>query len=167
MEFTIMTATRSTEARLAEWKEIDWDARLWTIPSARMKGRKLKRTSHTVPLNARAIAILRELQARRSGDLIFPGWVDGRALSGAACGKVLELMGRTETLHGFRTSFRTWASEETDYAREICEKALSHTIGSDVERAYDRGDLLKKRRGLMQAWADFCLPPAARLVNVA
>jgi integrase len=168
LEFTVLTATRSSEARKAEWSEINWNDRLWTIPASRMKGVKNKRQPHVVPLSTRAIEILKGLHARRAGSLIFPGFVDGKPLSDAACGKVLELMGRSETLHGFRSSFRTWASEETEYAREICEKALAHQVGDDTERSYDRGDLLKKRRGLMQAWCDYCHPPAGvRLVNVA
>lgn len=168
-EFTILTATRSSEARKAEWKEIDWKTGVWTIPAERMKGRKNKRKSHRVPLNTRAMAILRELQGQKPGEFIFAGFVAGKPLCDAACGKVLELMGRTETLHGFRGSFSSWRRQKMakEFSRELAELALAHAVGTDVERAYQHDDALDARRPLMEAWCDYCLPSAVRLVNAA
>jgi integrase len=171
-EFTAVTATRSAEARKACWGEIDWKTGVWTIPAERMKGRKNQRKEHRVPLSSRAVSILRELQGVRTvkpDEYIFPGFVIGKPLSDRTCIKVMELMGRTETLHGFRGSFSSWRRQKMarEFSRELAELALAHKVGTDVERAYQHDDALDARRPLMQAWCDYCLPPGVRLANVA
>jgi integrase len=134
---------------LATWDEIDIDRAVWTIPKERMKAGK----EHRVPLAYRPLAILISLPRR--GDYVFQR--KGRPLSNMAMLKTLALAGYPDpTVHGFRSSFRTWAAEMTDVARDIAEAALAHSVGSDVERAYQRGELFDKRRNLMNLWAEFC-----------
>ena len=147
LEFCILTAARTGEITGATWDEIDLQAKTWTIPAERMKAGN----EHKVPLCARAVEILRGLD--RHGDLVFP-------LSHASMLELLRGMRRGITVHGFRSTFRTWASEQTSFAHEVCEAALAHTIPNAVERAYRRGDLFDKRRKLMDAWAQFCARPA-------
>jgi integrase len=154
LEVTILTALRSGEALGATWDEIDLRAAVWTVPEQRMKGGK----AHRVPLSARVTEILRELAEHRESDLVFPSQRIGRPLSSAAMPKVLAALGRAEvTVHGFRSSFRDWAAEQTNFPRELAEKVLAHATGDETERAYQRGDLFEKRRKLMQAWAAYCL----------
>jgi integrase len=150
LAFTILTAARTGEIIGAKWSEIDLDAGVWTVPAERMKAG----VEHRVPLSDPALQILREMEAIRSGDFVFPGGKRGRPLSNMAMLKTLERMGRDDlTVHGFRSSFRDWASETTAFPSEVVEAALAHTIESKVERAYRRGDLFEKRRELMGAWA--------------
>jgi integrase len=150
LEFTILTAARSSEVRGATWPEIDLYGATWTIPAERMKADN----SHRVPLSGRAVEILRDMQKRRENDLVFPGAKAGRPLSDASLSKMLVIMGRDDvTVHGFRSTFRDWAAERTNFPRELAEKALAHTVGDETERAYQRGDLFEKRRRLMDAWA--------------
>lgn len=158
LEFLILTAARSGEALGARWDEIDLDARVWTVPAARMKAG----VAHRVPLTDRALAILEAVAPLRGkGDLVFPGQRPGRPLSGMAFEMLLRRMGREGvTPHGFRSTFRDWAAEETSFAREIAEQALAHTVGDATERAYRRGDALERRRQLMMAWAAHCEPAA-------
>lgn len=154
LEFTILTAVRSGEARGATWAEIDLEAKVWTIPPDRMKSEK----EHRVPLSERAVTILREMEAVAVNALVFPGQRDKRALSDMTLAKALKTAGAGEfTVHGFRSSFRDWAAEETNFQREVAEAALAHAVGDAVERAYRRGDALEKRRRLMSAWASYCL----------
>ncbi len=153
LEFIILTATRSGEAIGARWGEIDMQNALWTIPAHRMKAGR----EHRVPLSRRAMAILREMQAARSCDdpevLVFPGQRFNHPLSVTSTAMVLRRMGRGKlTTHGFRSSFRDWVGECTNFPRELAEAALAHRVGDAVERAYRRGDALKKRRTLMGAW---------------
>jgi len=154
LEFLILTAARSGEVRDAPWQEIDLEAKVWTVPAERMKGG----AEHRVPLSDRAIEILQDAESRRSG-LIFPG-VYVMAMN--------RLLPPGLTIHGFRSSFRDWAGEETAFPSEIAEAALAHTIGNAVERAYRRGDALEKRRALMDAWARHCEPVSvpANVVNL-
>lgn len=154
LEFTILTAARSAEARGANRSEFDLKKGVWTIPAERMKGR----VAHRVPLPARAVEIAQEMAplAERSGGLIFPGQGTGRPLTDTAAVKVLRSLGRTETLHGFRSTFRDWAAETTHYPNHVVEMALAHSIGSAVEAAYRRGDLFEKRRELMADWGEYC-----------
>jgi integrase len=154
LEFLILTATRSGEVRGARWTEIDFAARVWVIPPARMK----TAVEHRVPLTDRALAILRELAAVRLGELIFPGARRGEPLHGNTLRMALGTLEKGITCHGFRSSFRDWAGEETDYPHDICEAALSHTRRDKTHSAYQRGDLLAKRRKLMEAWGQFCEP---------
>jgi len=152
LQFAILTAARRGEVLGARWDEIDFQHRVWTIPGSRMKAGK----EHRVPLSEAAIEILRPLHAVRSSEFVFPG-KPGRALSNSAMLKLLELMGRGDlTAHGFRSTFRDWAAETTNYQHEVVEQALAHTISNGVERAYRRGDLFEKRARLMAAWADYC-----------
>src|SRR5215470_9958861 len=148
LEFTILTAARVSEVVGARWSEINGD--VWNIPAERMKGGK----SHRVPLSRRAMELLEAL--RQNGDLIFPGPKFGRALNINAPRKLLIGMGPRVTVHGFRSSFRDWAAESTNYPNHVVEQALAHTIGSRVERAYRRTDVFEQRRRLMDAWTMFC-----------
>src|SRR5262249_37769256 len=148
LEFTILTAARVSEAVGARWSEMSGD--VWTVPAERMKGGK----PHRVPLSRRAMDLLKMLP--RKGDLIFPGPKFGRALNINAPRKLLIDMGHRVTVHGFRSSFRDWAAERTNFPSEVAEMALAHVVGSKVEAAYRRGDMFDKRRRLMDAWAEFC-----------
>lgn len=151
LEFTILTAARSGEVRGAIWAEIDLDAGLWVVPADRIKMGK----EHRVPLSASAIALLNELP--REGDLVFPGAKENTALSDMSLTAVLRRMKRTDiTVHGFRSTFRDWCAESTNFPREVCEHALAHSLPDKVEAAYRRGDLLDKRVQLMKAWAEYC-----------
>lgn len=150
LELLILTAARSGEIRGATWNEINLDARLWTIPADRMKAGK----EHRVALSDAAVALLRALQRR--GDFVFPGRDPKRPISDMTLTAVLRRMGRGDlTAHGFRSTFRDWAAERTNYAAELAEMALAHAVPSKVEAAYRRGDMLTKRYALMHAWADF------------
>jgi integrase len=155
LEFTILTAARSGETRLAAWDEIDLQARVWTVPAGRMKGGK----EHRVPLSDAAMAVLTRMAAMRESDHVFPG--QRGPLSHTAMMEVLQRMGRRDiTIHGFRATFKTWAGERTNFANHVVELALAHTIGNAVEQVYRRGDLFDKRRKLMDAWATYCARPA-------
>jgi integrase len=147
LEFLILTATRLSEVANATWEEIKLDRREWVIPGTRMKGGK----DHVVPLSRRCLEILR--QHSQTGRAPFP--------SNQMIARVLKLMGRNDiTVHGFRSTFRDWAAERTQYPNHVVEMALAHSIPSAVEAAYRRGNLLEKRRRLMDAWAEFCASPA-------
>jgi integrase len=153
LEFLILTAARSGEVRGATWDEIDLDAALWTVPAHRMKAAR----DHRVPLVARAIEILRE-RARggaRSAGLVFPN-DRGEAHSVNVFGALFRRIGVTGvTTHGFRSSFRDWAGDETEHPREVTEAALAHAVGDATELAYRRSDALARRRRLMEEWAGF------------
>lgn len=149
LEFAILTACRSGEVRGATWKEVDLKEATWTIPAERMK---MKR-EHRVALNAEAVTLLESLS--QTGDLIFPN-TKGEMLSDMTLTAVLRRMGRSDiTAHGFRSTFRDWCSESTNYPRDVAEMALAHSIGDKVEAAYRRGDLFEKRRRMMKEWGKF------------
>ncbi len=152
LEFTILTAARSGETRGATWDEIDFERQAWTIPATRMKTKE----KHRVPLSRQAIEILRELPRIDDSPLVFPSPTTGRALSDMTLTKAMRDLGGRETVHGFRSSFRDWCSEETTTPREIAEAALSHAVGNQVETAYARSDLFEKRRALMDRWGRVC-----------
>lgn len=152
LEFLILTATRTSETLLATWKEFNFDESLWIIPGNRMKAG----VEHRVPLSAPAVKILLEMQSISESEYVFPGGRRGRPLSNVALLKVIQKLGYEITGHGFRSTFRDWASERTNYPREVCEQALAHSIQDKVESAYRRGDLLLKRRALMNDWASYC-----------
>jgi len=161
LEFAILTAARSGEVRGATWAEIDMEAALWTVPGERMKAK----VEHVVPLSAAALAIL--LALPREGSLVFPGAREGRPLSDMSLTAVLRRMGRGDlTAHGFRSTFRDWAAEQTAFPAEVVEMALAHAIGNKVEAAYRRGDLIEKRRRLMEDWARYCSTVAPAAGNV-
>lgn len=153
LEFLILTAARSQEVRLAEWSEFDLDNGLWTVPAGHMK----MRHEHIVPLSPQALAVLRSAMAIRLAetDLVFPG-ANGGTMSDMTLLAVLRRMKEPVTVHGFRSSFRTWVAEQTNFPGEVAEAALAHQNPNEVERAYQRGGLLDKRRKLMDAWATFC-----------
>jgi integrase len=156
LEFTILTVARTGEVIGARWEEIDFDTKLWTIPADRMKAGKV----HRVPLSGRAVAILETLP--RDGAHIFPGAQKDRPLSNMAMLELVRGMrGKGATVHGFRSTFRDWAAEQTSYPHEMCEIALAHTVGNKVEAAYRRGDMREKRRRLMGDWAEYCAQPGA------
>jgi integrase len=155
LEFAILTAARSGEIFGAVWPEIDTNAKTWIIPRERMKSGR----EHRVPLVLRAMQILKQMQ-QYQGQHVFPG-TKGGGLGESAFRKLLASLGHSNiTVHGFRSSFRDWAGEATNFPREICEAALAHVTGDRVEQAYRRGDALEKRRKLMEAWAGFCSRPA-------
>ncbi|SED77247.1 Integrase [Rhizobiales bacterium GAS188] len=155
LEFLILTVGRCGEVLGAIWDEIDLNAKVWTVPAARMKAGKL----HRVPLSDRALAILEEaskLRGPRTGDYVFPGERRGRPLSPSMPNNIIRSLGVTgATAHGFRSTFRDWCGNETATPREIAEAALAHATGDQTERAYRRGDALEKRRELMAAWATY------------
>jgi integrase len=153
LRFAILTAARSGEVRGAQWNEIDLNAAVWTVPASRMKAAK----EHRVPLSADALAILGLMQERQDGSgLIFPGMKRGMPLSDMSLGAALRRMGRGDlTTHGFRSTFRDWAGE-TGKPDDIAEAALAHTVRDKTQAAYQRGDLLDRRRKLMDAWCEYC-----------
>ena len=157
LEFAILTAVRSGEVLGGRWDEIDLDAKVWTIPAERMKAAR----EHRVPLSKRALAILKKAEAARTGNLVFPGQRVGLPLSVMAMDMVLRRMGESVTVHGFRSSFRDWAGNETHFPRELAEHALAHVMRDKAEQAYRRSDALEKRRALMDAWAAYCEPKGA------
>jgi integrase len=164
LQFAVLTACRTGEVTGALWREIDLDAALWVIPASRMKSTR----EHRVPLSEQAVELLRALPREPDQPFVFPGARQGRPLSNMA---MLELLRGMRpggyTVHGFRSSFRDWTSEATNFSPEIAEQALAHTIGNQTEAAYRRGDLLERRRELMQAWADYCCAPARRVIRLA
>ena len=156
LEFLILNASRTSEVLLARWAEIDFGDQIWTIPAERMKGKR----EHRVPLSDAALAVLEKMKAIRDGDYIFPGTKGGRPLSNMSMLKLLERMDYGNlTAHGFRSTFRDWAAERTNFMNEVVEMALAHTIASKAEAAYRRGDLFEKRRTLMEVWAEACMEP--------
>lgn len=161
LEFAILCASRSGEVRGARWSEIDFVTGTWTIPPERIKAGR----QHRVPLSSRALGILeamKPLRDERHGDYVFPGGKAGKPLSDAALSAVLDRLARTDiTVHGFRSTFRDWCAEQTSFAREIAEACLAHTIGDAVERAYQRSDLVDKRRRLLEAWSRYCATVSA------
>jgi len=156
LEFTILTAVRTAEARFARWSEVDLRAGVWTIPGERMKGDK----EHRVPLSDRALATLLELPRGAGIDAVFTGRSAGGFLNQDAMADVLAKLRPGMTVHGFRSTFRDWAAETTAYANHVLEMALAHAISNGVEAAYRRGDLFEKRRRLMEEWSGFCSPGA-------
>ena len=138
LEFLILTAARTSEVLGAKWTEIDVDAGLWTVPPERLKTGKKTRRPHVVPLSDRALAIISEMSAIRVSDYVFPGQFDGEPLSDMAFLMLLKKrMGLRVTAHGFRSSFRDWCGDETNFPREVAEAALGHVVGG-VEAAYRR-----------------------------
>ena len=157
LEFLILTATRTSETIGAQWGEIDLGNKVWTIPGERIKAGK----EHRVPLSAPAMTILKSLARTRASDkgdeFVFPGGRKGQQLSNNAMLALLKRIERQDvTAHGFRSTFRDWAAEQTNYPRDVAEMALAHAIGDKVEAAYRRGDLIEKRTRLMAEWAKHC-----------
>ena len=151
LEFVILTAARSGEVRGATWSEINLETLIWTIPAERMKAG----VEHRVPLSSAALDLLQKLPCMEGTDLVFPG-LKKQPLSDMSMTLVMRRMELTAVPHGFRSTFRDWAGEKTNYPRELAEQALAHTLVSKVEAAYRRGDALEKRRVMMEDWATFC-----------
>ncbi len=153
LEFTILTAARTREVIEAKWEEFDLERKVWVIPAARMKAGK----AHTVPLSSRAMEILEAMGEVQEGAHVFLGGREGAPLSNMAMIALLKRMGRSDiTVHGFRSTFRDWAGEQTTFPREVIEHALAHQLKDRAEAAYARSTLPEKRRKLMEAWAEFC-----------
>lgn len=153
LQFTIHTAVRTNETLGANWSEIDLGNAIWTIPAARMKSK----VEHVVPLSAPALAILRQAEKVKTSEYVFPGGKIGRPLSNMSMNMLLRRMGiQNATVHGFRSSFRDWCGDHTDFPREVAEAALAHKVGNKVEQAYRRRDALLKRKELMTMWSKFC-----------
>jgi integrase len=167
LRFLILTATRTSEALQAQWSEIDLQAAIWTVPPSRMKAR----LRHRVPLSMAALTVLEAIPRIEGNPFIFAGARQGRPLSNMALLQLMRGMGYgvggnrgNYVPHGFRSSFRDWSGEVSSFPCDVCEMALAHVIENKVEAAYRRGDLFEKRRRMMQAWADWCIPAGATVV---
>jgi integrase len=154
LAFCILTASRTLEVIGARWVEIE--GRMWTVPAERMKAAK----QHRVPLSLEAMSLLDEMAAMRTNEFVFPGWKNGKPLSDKALLVLLRYLHPGITVHGFRSSFRDWAAETTNFPNHVVEMALAHAVGDKVEAAYRRGDLFEKRRKLMEAWSAYCVRDA-------
>jgi integrase len=152
LEFCILTATRTNEATGAKWQEFNLGESTWVIPAERMKAKR----EHRVPLSPRTLEILQEMKSLGASNYVFPSLSSDKPLSNMALLMLLRRMQLEVTTHGFRSTFRDWVSERTNFPREVAEAALAHTLKDKVEAAYRRGDLFEKRRMLMVAWAEFC-----------
>jgi integrase len=171
LEFLILTNVRTDAVLKAASDEFDLDQALWTVPLANLKDRKHRKEGFRVPLVARAVEIVRHMQEWRASRFVFPGQVRGKSLSNMALLTLLKRMnsgadkkwidpvsGRSITAHGFRATFRTWAEEVATFPHAVIEQAMGHQVGTQVERAYRRTDVLEKRRALMESWATWCEP---------
>ena len=164
LELLILCTSRTGEIIGAKWPELDLRAKVWTVPAERMKAGR----EHRVPLTDRAVEILQSLYERRTGEFVFPGQKANAHMSNMTMTKALATAkGSDYTVHGFRSSFRDWVSEETAFPGELAEAALAHIVGDETERAYRRGDALAKRRKLMDAWAGYCLPTGSNVLPMA
>src|SRR5271170_188011 len=171
LEFLILTNVRTDAVLKARWEELDLAQALWSVPLANLKDRKFRKEAFRVPLPARAVEIAREMASIKVSDYVFPGQAPGKPFSNMALLVLLKRMNsvavekwvdiadkRPITAHGFRATFRTWAEEATGFPHAVIEEAMGHQVGSQVERAYRRTDVLEKRRELMTAWANYCEP---------
>jgi integrase len=172
-EFLILTSSRTNEVIGAKWKEVDLDNSLWVVPKERLKTGKKRNADHRVPLSGRAVEILRDIKPENvDGDAyVFPGTKADKPLSNMAFLMLLRRMSRTDlTAHGFRSTFKDWGHERTNFATEVIEMALAHTVGDKVEQAYRRGDLFDKRRQLSELWSEYCAgqsqAPTANVVPI-
>jgi integrase len=154
LEFTILTAARTGEVMGSRWSsgEFDLKNKIWNVPPARMKAG----AAHSVPLSDRAVELLKALPRINGNDYVFPGAHDGKALNNHGMRKKLRGLRPGLTVHGFRSTFRDWAGDQTNYPRDVIEAALAHTIKNDAEAAYRRGTAVEKRRRLMADWARYC-----------
>jgi integrase len=159
LEFVILTAARTAEGIGASWPEVSSSDAIWTIAGERMKAGK----EHRVPLSNRAAALLKRMETApdASETYVFAGGKSGRPLSNMAMAELLKRMGHDDiTVHGFRSTFRDWAAERTNFPNEVVEMALVHAVGDKTEAAYRRGDLFEKRRRRMAEWGKYCSAPA-------
>ena len=164
-EFLVLTATRSAEVRLATWQEIDLVSMVWAVPQERMKAKR----EHRVPLSKRAVEVLRAAERLRPSpqphELVFTS-IRGKQIDASVLSKTLTRLGIDAVPHGFRSSFRDWASERTDHPREVVEAALAHTVRDQTEAAYARSDLFERRRHLMDDWAEYLAEPRGQVVTL-
>ncbi len=163
LEFLVLMATRSGETRGAMWSEFSVEEAVWEIPARRMKGERL----HRIPLSGQALDIL--MQARGLGEgrgFVFPGAKVDKPLSDWTLLSLVRELGFDADVHGFRTSFRTWAQERTNFPREVAEFALAHVVGDAAEQAYARSDLFEKRREMMEAWASYVTAGSGQVLKV-
>jgi integrase len=160
LQFLILTAARTGEVIRARWTEIDFDEKIWTVPAGRMKGGR----EHRVALSPQAIALLNDMPREDGNPFIFIGSQRGEGLSNMSLTAVTRRMGQGDiTVHGFRSTFRDWVAERTNYPSEVAEMALAHAVSDKVEAAYRRGDMLAKRHRLARDWAEYCESPPARI----
>jgi integrase len=177
LEFLILTNVRTDAVLKAVWDEFDLEQALWTVPLANLKDRKHRKEGFRVPLVERTVQIVRHMQEGRVSRFVFPGQARGKPLSNMALLMLLKRMnsgteetwidpasGRRITAHGFRATFRTWAEEVATFPHAVIEQAMGHQVGTQVERAYRRTDVLDKRRQLMHTWAQYCEPESASKV---
>jgi len=163
LEFLLLTAARTSEVINATWEEIDIDNGLWTVPAERMKSSK----EHRVPLSSAAQNVLVEMRKYARNEFVFPGMRNNRPLSNMAFLQLLKRMGRRGlTVHGFRSTFRDWAAERTNFPSEAAEMALAHAVSNKVEAAYRRGDMFEKRRKMMEDWAAFVEGSSADIIRL-
>lgn len=172
LEFLVLTASRSGEVRGARWEEIDFHGATgaenatratWVVPASRMKAKR----EHRVPLSGQALAILREAEVLADGSgLVFPGTRQGRPLSDMTLSKLIKELGFAADVHGFRTSFRTWAQEQTNFPREVAEAALAHVIKDKAEAAHARSDVFEKRRKMMESWASYLSTRRGKIIRL-
>jgi integrase len=165
LRFLILTATRSNEVLGAQWPEINWTEKTWTVPAIRAKTNR----NHIIPLSTGALAALCEVQPLRgvSNDFVFPGHKGGGLWPMTLLFLIQRRMNRAVTAHGFRSTFRDWCGDEGDVPRELAEASLAHVIKDQVERAYRRKSAVERRRKVMQAWCDYILPPTStEIVNI-
>ena len=161
LEFLILNASRSGEVRHAKWDEID--EKTWAIPAVRMKAK----IAHRIPLTERCLEMLEEARTVSLGsDYIFCGYKKDRPLSENTFNKLIKELGYDVHTHGFRTSFKTWTQEQTNYPREVAEKQLAHSLSNKAEAAYARSDLLEKRAEMMEAWAQFINSSGSDVVQI-
>jgi len=153
LHLLILTATRTNEAIFARVEEFDLEAKVWTIPGERMK----MKIAHRVPLSDDAVKLVRAAMEKAKGGWLFPGFKEGKPLSNMAMLLLLRRMNREDiTVHGFRSTFRDWVADCTDFPDSLAEQALAHTVKSQTERAYRRRDMLERRRPMMDEWANYC-----------
>ena len=161
LELTILTATRTKESLGARWEEFDLNNRVWTIPKERMKAG----VEHRVPLSDQAMKVATKMADQKMSDYVFPNRSNGKPMSNAGMSSVLKRLDRTDiTVHGFRSTFRDYVAEKTNTPGRIAEAALAHKLKDASEAAYQRGDLIEKRKILMQSWANYCYPTGEKVI---
>src|SRR5580704_16762858 len=175
LEFLILTNVRTDAVLKVTWDQLDLNEAVWTVPLVNLKDRKHRREGFRVPLVERAVEIVQQMRLGQVSGYVFPGQADGKPLSNMALLTLMKRMNAGEkkwldpassrpiTAHGFRATFRTWAEEVATFPHAVIEQAMGHQVGTQVERAYRRTDVLHKRRALMEAWAQWCEPNAGRL----
>jgi integrase len=157
LRMLIQSGVRSREARGAHLDEFDLEKMIWTIPADRMKGKKGKKKPHKIPITIEMLAIFNLTEPHRRKGLLFPGQKGNNWISDTSLRKILHSQHKDLSVHGFRSTFRDWAAEKTDFQHEVCEACLAHAVGTRVEKAYRRGTFFEKRQELMESWCAFSL----------